>query len=152
MNEIRSNIIAILRSGLGIGVELFDLLSIDQLENGKYRILDQRDTGKSVNDPGVIEFIHDDVKKAVDHFLKIREERKLGFDFEKANPIEELLNDINSIIDANDGENLHIHGSIPLETFMKVSMMNTYKLLNKITDTNQHKPLLDGEPVGGEMI
>lgn len=78
--ETRSMIIALLKKGIGFGIEIFGLLSIDTLENGDVRVMNQ------LNDEGHIEdgvekiFAAKDVKKAVDYFLAIRRKRKLGFD------------------------------------------------------------------------
>lgn len=71
--ELRSNIIALLKKNIGFGIELFSKLWIDELENGDYRV--------SYEDKD--EFISSDAKKAVDYFLKRREELQLGYDFER---------------------------------------------------------------------
>lgn len=79
--ELRSIIISLLRQGMGFGVELFNVLSIDELEDGSFRILDQRDTDADIC--AGEEYIFTDVKEAVDKFLALREERQLGYDFER---------------------------------------------------------------------
>lgn len=80
-SELRSLIIAILKRRIGLGVELFGLLSIDELEQGRYRVLDQRDPEANICDGE--ETVFKSVKAAVEYFLKVRDERKLGFDFER---------------------------------------------------------------------
>jgi len=120
--ELRSNIIALLRSGIGFGVELFAILSIDQLEDRRYRILHQPDWNKSVGDPDAIEYIYDDVKRAVDHFLAIRDKYKVGFDYEKVTPLVELMDHIervNITPDKHDEKMVNIHGKIPLDVLEK---------------------------------
>jgi hypothetical protein len=79
-SELRSIIIALLKKNIGFGVEICGLLSIDGLEDGRYRILDQRDPEKSIDEGE--EMIFKSLKSAVDCFLRIRDERKLGFDYE----------------------------------------------------------------------
>lgn len=79
--ELRSIIIALLRKNMGFAVEMYGVLSIGNMEDGRYSILDQRDFDKSIEDGD--EMIFNDVKKAVDCFLRIRDERQLGFDFER---------------------------------------------------------------------
>jgi hypothetical protein len=79
--ELRSIIISLLRQKIGFGVELFDVLSIDELEDGTFRILDQRDWTQEICKGE--EYIFKDVKKAVDKFLALRQERQLGYDFER---------------------------------------------------------------------
>lgn len=79
--ELRSIIISLLRQGMGFGVELFDVLSIDELEDGTYRILDQRNWEEEICKGE--EHIFKDVKEAVDKFLALRAERQLGYDFER---------------------------------------------------------------------
>lgn len=118
--EVRSNIIALLRSDVGFGVELFGVLSIDQLEDKRYRILNQLDASKDLADG--VEYIYDDVKRAVDHFLKIRDSRKLGYDYEKTTPLIELMEhiELTSITpDKHDKKFVNIHGKIPLDILEK---------------------------------
>lgn len=79
--ELRSLIIALLKKRRGFGVDLFGLLSIEDLEDGTIRIFDQRDHLKSLEDGE--EMIHHHVKAAVEHFLTIRRERRLGYDYER---------------------------------------------------------------------
>jgi hypothetical protein len=121
--EIRSNIIALLRSGIGFGVELFAILSIDQLEDRRFRILHQPDWNKSVGDSDAIEYIYDDVKRAVDHFLEIRDKFKIGFDHEKVTPLVELMDHIEREVsitpDKHDEKLVNIHGKIPLAVLEK---------------------------------
>jgi hypothetical protein len=121
--ELRSNIIALLRSGIGIGVELFAILSIDQLEDRRFRILHQPDWAKSIGDSDAIEYIYDDVKRAVDHFLELRDKYKIGFDYEKVTPLVELMDHIEREVsitpDKHDDKLVNIHGKIPLAVLEK---------------------------------
>jgi hypothetical protein len=69
--EIKSHICALLSSGVGFNIELFGMLSIDELEDGRYRIFSE-----------IEEFISEDVSVAVDKFLDERQKRELGYDRE----------------------------------------------------------------------
>lgn len=79
--ELRSLIIAILKKRKGIGIDLFGLLQIDDLENGHVRVLDQRDWDQDITYG--TEYKFQDVKEGVDFFLHVRKERKLGYDFDR---------------------------------------------------------------------
>jgi hypothetical protein len=95
--ELRSIIISLLRQGMGFGVELFDVLSIDELEDGTFRVLDQRNWEEEICKGE--EHIFKDVKEAVDKFLALREERQLGYDFEtgKAPPTAAEMDLVNQL-------------------------------------------------------
>lgn len=80
--ELRSIIIALLRKNIGFAVEIYGVLSVGTMEDGRYSIFDQRDFDKNLEDGD--ELIFKDVKNAVDCFLRIRDERQLGFDFERS--------------------------------------------------------------------
>ncbi len=83
--ELRSQIISLVKREIGFGVELFGLLSIDEMKDGRFRVLDQRDETLDICEGE--ETLFKSIKAAVDYFLKIREERKLGYDFdEEGNP------------------------------------------------------------------
>ena len=77
MSDVFSAIRALLLSGTGLGVEFGDILSLHQLENGRYRIF------LRVDWPDEREWIYDDATKAVTEFMKLRSEHHIGFDFEK---------------------------------------------------------------------
>lgn len=79
--KIKESITHLLIFNIGFGVELFLSLSIDQLEDGRFRIFDQRDWDKDLCNGK--EYIFEDVNEAVEKFLTIREERELGYDFER---------------------------------------------------------------------
>ena len=111
--EVRSNIIALLRSNIGFGIEIFELLSVGQAEDGSFLVYDQRDATKSLYEGKEWQF--KDVKDAVDKFLEIRDERKLGFDFEVFTPLEELLTHLENMIQGLDGDNLVLEGKIDKE-------------------------------------
>lgn len=79
--ELRSLIIAILKKRRGFAVELFGLLSIEDMEDGSIRILNQEDPEKPLDQGEQTVFQH--VKTAVEHFLSIRRQRRLGYDYER---------------------------------------------------------------------
>lgn len=79
--ELRSLLIAILKKRRGFGIELFGLLSIEDMEDGSIRILDQRDPEKAIEEGE--EHKHYHAKTAVEHYMAIRRERRLGYDFER---------------------------------------------------------------------
>ena len=64
-------IIHILKSGTGCGVELFDILRLYPLEDGRFAVVYDEE-----------EQIFDSAEEATDEFLTIREDMKLGFDYE----------------------------------------------------------------------
>jgi hypothetical protein len=70
-NNLRSLLIALLLSAPGFEINLFNKLSICQLENKKYLVRDSGD-----------EYIFDNVRESVDLFLRLRRDRQIGFDFE----------------------------------------------------------------------
>ncbi len=81
--ETRSLIIALLRKRMGFGIELFGLLSIDTLDNGEIRVINQTDVDGHIEDGHEKIFAVKDMKKAVDYFLELRWKRRLGFDIQK---------------------------------------------------------------------
>jgi len=81
--ETRSLIIALLKKQMGFGIELFGLLSIDSLENGDIRVINQMDEEGRIEDGKEKVFPAKDIKKAVDYFLELRWKRRLGFDIQK---------------------------------------------------------------------
>lgn len=80
--ETRSIIIALLRAGSDFGIDVFGLISIDTLEDGTIRIINQLDEEGNIEDGKEKTFPAKDLKKAVDYFLKLRRDRKLGYDHE----------------------------------------------------------------------
>lgn len=90
--ELRSLIIAILKRRKGFGIDIFGMLQIDDLENGHVRVLDQRDEDGDIADG--TEYVFKDVKEGVDFFLEIREERKLGYDFDRQRDRELALEEL----------------------------------------------------------
>lgn len=78
--ELRSQIISLLKRKIGFGVDLFGLLSIEEMKDGTFRVLEQEDENAPLEDGDETNF--KSVKSAVDYFLKIRDERKLGYDFD----------------------------------------------------------------------
>lgn len=87
--ELRSLIIAILKKRKGIGIDLFGLLQIDDLENGHARVLDQRDWDQDISFG--TEYKFQDIKEGVDFFLNVRKERKLGYDFDRKRDREDAI-------------------------------------------------------------
>jgi hypothetical protein len=79
---IKESIIALLK--LGFEVDLFGILSIHQLEDGRCRIFNSELNEESfdITSEDEYEEMFDDVEYAVEQFLKIREIRRLGYDFE----------------------------------------------------------------------
>ena len=75
--NLRSHLIGLMESGTGIGVELFDVLHMYPTDSGAFVVYFERGEGK-----GDDEEILSSAASAVDHFLKLREEQELGFDFE----------------------------------------------------------------------
>jgi len=77
--KLKTLLIGLLVSKTAVSINLFDLLSIDQLEDLRFRIFDQRDIHEELGNGE--EYIYKDIKRAINKFLKLREERKLGWDF-----------------------------------------------------------------------
>jgi len=80
-NEIADAIRTLMRLRIGASVNFFDLLEMGQLENINYFV-------KSKNSEGTCLWYIDDIslEEALAHFLRIRRERKLGFDYEGIEP------------------------------------------------------------------
>lgn len=76
MNE-RQTLIDILTQPAGYGVQIAGYLDIRVLESGQIAVCEFFDRG------GFEESIFDDIEKAVNKFLEIRERRKLGLDYDK---------------------------------------------------------------------
>lgn len=62
----------------GFGIELFADLWIDRREDGRFRV-SRNDVRKNVT---LHEELFDDVRDAVNYYLDLRDELKLGFDYE----------------------------------------------------------------------
>lgn len=67
------DIVNILESGTGLGVEFANTLFVHQLEDGRFRVMYEEQD----------EWIFDDATKAALCFLTERKKRQLGYDFEK---------------------------------------------------------------------
>jgi hypothetical protein len=61
----------------GFGIELFADLWIDRLEDGRFRVARYDTAGKSTH-----EELFDDVRSAVGYYLDLRDNLKLGADYE----------------------------------------------------------------------
>lgn len=80
MHKFRENLISLMKSGTGIAVDFFDMLYMDQLENGNWRVCSQPDASKELYEG--IEIIYHTAEEAVDCFLTIRKQNKFGYDYE----------------------------------------------------------------------
>jgi len=65
----------------GFGIELFADLWIEHLEDGRFRVSRQKDDN-TVSD----EELFDDVREAVSYYLDLRDDLKLGLDYEGEPP------------------------------------------------------------------
>lgn len=63
----------------GFGIELFADLWIDRLEDGRFRVARYDTDMKTMT----LEELFDDVREAVSYYLDLRDELKLGFDYER---------------------------------------------------------------------
>lgn len=95
--KIKRAILTLLELGCGFEVDLFALLCIHQLEDGRYRIFNSDIGGEVLDNPYQVcddgweydertdesEEIYTDLATAVERFLQLREARQLGYDFEK---------------------------------------------------------------------
>lgn len=63
----------------GFGIELFADLWIDRLEDGRFRVSRHNGGGHQTS-----EELFDDVRSAVGYYLDLRDELRLGMDFESA--------------------------------------------------------------------
>jgi hypothetical protein len=70
---MQEKIISLLKAGIGFDINLFEIISVGELEDHTFYVYD-RDTGD--------EWIFDTAEEAVDYFLKLRSEKELGYDFE----------------------------------------------------------------------
>jgi hypothetical protein len=61
----------------GFGIELFADLWIDRLEDGRFRVARYHGTGQMAS-----EELFDDVRSAVGYYLDLRDDLKLGVDYE----------------------------------------------------------------------
>jgi hypothetical protein len=74
---MRDAIIQILTAGTGCGIECLGVLFVYQLENGKFSVVFEEPESHPFE-----EWDFDTAEEAADYFLKERERRQLGFDFE----------------------------------------------------------------------
>ena len=72
--EMKSQILNLLNSDIGFGINIFGILCIRGLENGKFAV--SCDLGEEWEE------VLDTSEEAVEFFLKVRKEKKLGTDFE----------------------------------------------------------------------
>lgn len=75
-------LVTLLESNIGYGIDLFGLLSLYQLEDGRFSV------NRFVYDSETREFLHDfeelfeNARQAVEFFEKKRQEYEVGFDIE----------------------------------------------------------------------
>lgn len=95
--NIRNAVIKLLETDVGFEIDLFAMLNIHQLEDGRWRIFNndigddkyptpydtEDDSFGYDEDDDSCEEIYEDLETAVDRFLELREERRLGYDFER---------------------------------------------------------------------
>ena len=95
--KTKKAIVALLELNCGFEIDLFAMLSIHQLEDGRYRIFNSDIDGDILDNPFQVcddswayderrdesEEIYNDLTTAVERFLQLREARVLGYDFEK---------------------------------------------------------------------
>lgn len=78
---LRKSLKRLLKSNIGVSVNLFDLLSITQYEDLTFAVLNQEDHTKSLENSK--EYVFETAEEAIDKFLELRDKRKLGYDYEK---------------------------------------------------------------------
>jgi len=71
------DIVTILKSGSGCGIDLFNILSVYPLENGKFAVIKHDALTRQL-----YEHIFTIAEQAAYYFLEQRELQRLGFDFE----------------------------------------------------------------------
>jgi len=83
--KVKKAILAVLELGCGFEVNLFAMLDIHQLEDGRYRIMntDVHEEDGYAYDVDDGEEIYENLNEAVERFLQLRKSRRLGYDFEK---------------------------------------------------------------------
>lgn len=79
--KIKNAIRTLLESGIGFEVNLFMMLSIDTLEDGRYRIFET--CIEDNNELEDNEEIYDNVEVAIDRYFQIRKNRNIGHDLEE---------------------------------------------------------------------
>lgn len=62
----------------GFGIELFADLRLDRLEDGRFRVSRTDDRGQMTS-----EELFDDVREATNYYLDMRDQLKMGVDYEK---------------------------------------------------------------------
>jgi len=75
-NQLRNALTKLLSIDVGVGVDLFADLYIDQLENGTFRVLHKGEKEEE-------EFITSKIDEAVSRYVRYRDEFRFGFDYEE---------------------------------------------------------------------
>ena len=73
-------LIFLLETHVGVKIQFFDALCIFQLEDGRYAVYEQPSWTSPLNDGK--EHIFGDAEYAVNFFLKLRHQRKIGRDYQ----------------------------------------------------------------------
>jgi hypothetical protein len=78
VEQMRDAIIKLLQSGVGFDINIFEIISIGELEDHTFYVYDD-DTGD--------EWIFDTSEEATDYFISLRNTKSLGYDYEKLQSI-----------------------------------------------------------------
>lgn len=78
--RIETALAILLSSGMGFQIHICGSLGVWQLEDGRFAVFDQRDESKKLHEGKRIVF--GKAMWAINWFMKVRSERKLGFDYE----------------------------------------------------------------------
>lgn len=70
---MRDLIVNLLKAKVGFDINLFEIISVGEFEDHTYYVYDD-DTGE--------ELVFETPEEAVDHFLHLRDEKELGYDYE----------------------------------------------------------------------
>jgi hypothetical protein len=79
--ELKPMMVSLLETQIGFEIGMFDMLTMFQLEDGRYGVYNQPDCYKPLFQD-VEEHLFEKAEDAVDLFLKFRCNRQLGFDHE----------------------------------------------------------------------
>lgn len=70
---MKNYITNLLKMRIGFDINIFEVVSVGELEDGSFYVYDD-DTGN--------EYIFDIAEEATDYFLKLRDKKELGLDYE----------------------------------------------------------------------
>ena len=81
---MKQQLMDLLEIEVGFEVNLFEMLLIHQLEDGRWRVnVENPQNSLNLFDENLDEYLFDKLEDAIDFFLEKREEMKLGYDFER---------------------------------------------------------------------